>query len=290
LRVLITGAGGQLARALALTAAVDVKLLAVTRTECDITQLETLEKLFRSFRPDVVINTAAYTAVDDAEENADLAFDVNARGAENVAKASELTGSSLIHISTDYVFDGLRSTAYPPDAPTNPINVYGASKLEGEKLALAASPSAVIIRVGWLYSPTGNNFLVKILTALRSSRALSVVRDQVGCPTSAREFAEAIWKVPGVRLRGAYHWANLGSGSWYDFAREIAQVAQQLGLLLDQPEIQPVATLENPLRAKRPRYSVLDSTKFAEALNVSASPWQHALRIDMTAAVDRLST
>ena len=282
MRALITGADGQLARELVSTASAGVELRSVGRAECDITDSEIIEKVFKSFRPDIVINTAAYTSVDAAEANRELAFLVNARGAENVAKAAELVGSRLIHISTDYVFDGRRSTPYPPEAPTNPINVYGASKLEGEKLVLAAAPSAVIIRAGWLYSTTGKNFLVTILTALRGSRALSVVRDQEGCPTSAHEFAVALWKMSGAGLRGIYHWSNSGSGSWYDFAREIAWVGQKLGLLGEEPEIRPVTTAEYPRPAKRPPYSVLDSTKLAEALEVSPSSWQQALLRDMT--------
>ena len=282
MRALITGADGQLARELVLTASAGVEVRSVARAECDITDSEIIDKVFKSFRPDIVINTAAYTAVDAAEENKKIAFEVNARGAENVAKAAELLGARLIHISSDYVFDGHRSTPYPPEAQTNPINVYGASKMEGEKLALAAAPSAAIIRAGWLYSTTGMNFLVTILTALRSSRSLSVVADQEGCPTSAREFAVVLWKISGAGLRGIYHWSNSGSGSWYDFAREIAWVGQKLGLLGEEPEIRPVTTAEYPRPAKRPPYSVLDSTKLAEALEVSPSSWQQALLRDMT--------
>jgi dTDP-4-dehydrorhamnose reductase len=281
-RALIIGADGQLARELVSTASAGVELRSVGRAECDITDSEIVDKVFKSFRPDIVINTAAYTAVDAAEENKKIAFEVNARGAENVAKAAELLGARLIHISSDYVFDGNRSTPYPPEAQTNPINVYGASKVEGEKLALAAAPSAAIIRAGWLYSTTGMNFLVTVLTALRSSRSLSVVTDQEGCPTSAREFAVVLWKISGAGLRGIYHWSNSGSGSWYDFAREIEWVGQKLGLLGEEPEIRPVTTAEYPRPAKRPPYSVLDSTKLAEALEVSPSSWQQALLRDMT--------
>lgn len=282
MRALITGAAGQLAQELVSTAPPGVQLRAVSRAECDIVDLQAIEKLFESFRPDIVINTAAYTAVDAAEENEDLAFQVNAGGAENVAKAAETVGATLIHISTDYVFDGLRSTPYPPEAPTNPINVYGASKLEGEKLALAAAPSAAIIRAGWLYSTTGKNFVSSILTALRGSRSLSVVTDQKGCPTSAHEFAVVLWKMSGAGLRGIYHWSNSGSGSWYDFAREIASVGRKLGMLGEEPEIRPITTAEYPRRAKRPAYSVLDSTKLAGALEVSPTSWQQALLRDMT--------
>ena len=290
MRVLITGGGGQLAHELVVTAPSEVDLRSISRAECDITELPVVEKVFRSFGPDIVINTAAYTAVDAAEDNEELAFRVNARGAENVAKAAELVGSRLIHISTDYVFDGTRSTPYPPDAPTNPLNVYGASKLEGEKLALSAAPSATIIRVGWLYSTVEKNFLVRILTALRDSRSLSVVVDQKGCPTSVHEFAVAIWKTRDVSLRGIYHWANSGSGSWYDFVREIAQVARQLELLPEEPEIRPVTSEEYASRAKRPAYSVLDATRLARALNVSPLMWQQALLRDMTRALRNLPT
>jgi dTDP-4-dehydrorhamnose reductase len=281
-RALITGADGQLARELVSTASDGIELRSVGRAECDITDSEIIDKVFESFRPDIVINTAAYTAVDAAEENKEIAFEVNARGAENVAKAAELLGARLIHISSDYVFDGHRSTPYPPEAQTNPINVYGASKVEGEKLALAAAPSAVIVRVGWLYSTRGKNFLSTILTALRSSRPLSVVTDQEGCPTSAHEFAIVLWQMSGARLRGIYHWSNSGSASWYDFAREIARVGQKLGLLGEEPEIRRVTTAEYPRRAQRPAYSVLDSTKLARALEVSPSTWQQSLLRDMT--------
>ena len=282
MRALITGADGQLARELVSTVPPDVQLRAVSRVECDIVDLQAIEKVFESFRPDIVFNTAAYTAVDAAEENEDSAFLVNAGGAENVAKAAELIGARLIHISTDYVFDGLRSTPYPPEVQPNPINVYGASKLAGEKLALAASPNAVIVRSGWLYSARGKNFLATILMALRGSRSLSVVTDQEGCPTSAHEFAAVLWKMSGDGLGGIYHWSNSGSGSWYDFAREIARVGKKLGLLADEPEIRPVTTAEYPRQAKRPPYSVLDSTKLAGALGVSPSSWQQALLRDMT--------
>jgi dTDP-4-dehydrorhamnose reductase len=288
-RALVTGANGQLARELVATAPHGVQLRAVTRAECDIVDLQTVEKVVESFRPDIVINTAAYTAVDAAEANKELAFAVNARGAENVAKAAELFEARLIHISTDYVFDGRRSTPYPPDAPTNPINVYGASKLMGERLTLAAAPSTIIVRAGWLYSATGKNFLTGILTALRSTGAISVVTDQEGCPTSAPEFATTLWKASAADLQGIYHWSNSGSASWYDFVREIARVGQELGLLREEPEIRPVTSEEYRRAAQRPAYSVLDSTALAGALKASPSSWQHALRTEMERRLPALS-
>lgn len=287
MRILITGAGGQLARALVMTAPAEVQVRAVSRAECDVTELPIIEKVFSSFRPDVVINTAAFTSVDAAEENKELAFQVNAIGAENVAKVAELCGSTLIHISTDYVFDGTRSTPYLPDALANPINVYGASKLEGERLTLSAASHAVIVRTSWLYSMGRNNFLTNILDAIRSARPLAVVNDQKGSPTSAHEFALAIWKMRSAKLRGIYHWANLGSASRYEFAREIARVAQQQGFVGREPVIAAVTTDSYARRAKRPAYSVLDSTRLSECLRVLPSAWREALQSDIARDLSR---
>lgn len=288
MRVLIIGANGQLARQLVATVPSGVELSSVSRSQCDITDITAVDKVFRSIEPDLIINTAAYTAVDAAEENQETAFGVNASGAGNVARATCIVGSRLIHISTDYVFDGVRSTPYPPEAPTNPLNVYGASKLKGEDLVRNAAPSSTIIRVGWLYSTTGKNFLVSILAGLLASRPLSVVEDQRGCPTSAYEFAKAIWKMRGVSPAGIYHWANLGSATWYDFASEIALMAQRLGLLQEKPIVKPTRTDTNRYRATRPGYSVLDPTKLAEALQTWPSPWEEALRRDMTRELYKL--
>jgi dTDP-4-dehydrorhamnose reductase len=281
-RALITGAGGQLAHQLIATAPADVQLKAVSHSECDITNPEAVERTFDSFRPDVVINTAAYTAVDAAEDAPELSFLVNARGAATVAESAERAGARMIHISTDYVFDGKRSTPYPPDAPTNPLNVYGASKLEGERLALAAAPSALVVRVGWLYSKAGKNFLSRIVGGGIASQPLRVVRDQIGCPTSANEFAAAIWRASGTELRGVYHWANVGTTTWYDFALEAERVARELELRgRAVPQIVGVTSEEYPSRARRPRYSVLDPTRLAEALHTSPAAWSDALRAEL---------
>jgi dTDP-4-dehydrorhamnose reductase len=277
-RVLVSGGGGQLATALIATAAGDVEVRAPKRDQCDITDRESVERIFDSFGPDVVFNTAAYTAVDAAEDNRDLAFLVNAEGARNISLAARRSGARLIHISTDYVFDGRATIPYPPDAPANPINVYGDSKLKGELLVLESAPDATIVRAGWLYSKNGKNFLKSILGALESGRPLSVVVDQHGCPTSAHELAVALWLVARGRLTGIYHWANAGSASWYDFATEIARNARQIGLIKEETGIRRVTSNEYGSRAARPRYSVLDSTKLAGALGVAPLPWQEALQ------------
>ena len=282
MRALVTGAEGQLGRHLAATAPRGVTVEAVGHEQCDITDPRAVANAFESFQPDVVINTAAYTGVDAAEDNEDLAFLVNARAPELLARAAFRLGARLIHISTDYVFDGLRSTPYPPDAPTNPLNTYGASKLEGERLARAAASSTLVVRVGWLYSKTGKNFLSRIAGGNIATPEIRVVQDQVGCPTSAREFAAALWRAAESELSGVYHWANLGQTTWYDFALECDRVARELGLSgRSAPEIVGVTSEEFPSRASRPRYSVLDPAWLAAALGVRPSSWTDGLRAEM---------
>jgi dTDP-4-dehydrorhamnose reductase len=281
-KALITGGGGQLARQLIATAPAGAELKAVSHAECDIADPFAVSRAFEAFRPDVVINTAAYTGVDAAEDAPETAFEVNARGAENVAAAAARADVRLIHISTDYVFDGTRSTPYPPDAATNPLSVYGASKLEGERLSLRAAPAGLVVRVGWLYSKTGSNFLSRIVAGTRTSRPLTVVRDQIGCPTSAREFAVAVWRAVEAQIRGVYHWANVGEATWYDFAKVCARLARELELP-KRPETDIIAVDSDsfPSRAKRPRYSVLDPNRLAEALGIAPSGWQEALRAEL---------
>jgi dTDP-4-dehydrorhamnose reductase len=283
-KALITGAAGQLGGLLVAAAPQHVKVRGVDHAQCDITDCVAVDRIVDSFEPDVVINAAAYTAVDAAEKNRDLAFDVNAEGARNLAKAAARTGARILQISTDYVFDGRTSRPYSPDAPTNPLSIYGASKLEGERLTLQAAPDAVVIRAGWLYSQRGKNFLVTILSLIKGTRPLRVVRDQVGCPTSAFGLAQVIWKscekIPG----GTYHWANRGSASWYDFAVEIAKLAIELRIVPRTPEITPVTTKEYAAAAPRPRYSALDSTRLSEALGISPADWSEALRLELTRA------
>jgi dTDP-4-dehydrorhamnose reductase len=268
-KALITGAAGQLGGLLVATAPQHINVRAVDHAECDITDRAAVDRIVDSFDPDVVINAAAYTAVDAAEKNRDRAFEVNAEGARNLATAAARAGARVLQISTDYVFDGRAARPYSPDAPTNPLSVYGASKLEGERLTLQAAPGAVVIRAGWLYSQRGKNFLVTILSLMKGGRPLRVVRDQVGCPTSALGLAQVIWKscenIPG----GIYHWANCGSASWYDFAVEIAKLAIELRIVPHTPEITPVTTEEYGAAAPRPHYSALDSTRLAGMLGIS---------------------
>jgi dTDP-4-dehydrorhamnose reductase len=279
MRVLITGARGQLAGEVVRQAPAAATIVSVSRAECDITDNVAVERVIGDFHPDTIINTAAYTAVDRAEDAPEEAFAVNAEGARNVATAAAGVGARVIHISTDYVFDGKRTTPYPPAAEPNPLNVYGASKLAGERGILSADSSALIVRTGWLYSAHGRNFVRTILAALKAGRELRVVDDQVGVPSSARDLASAIWACVELRgLNGIYHWVNDSSATWYEFAVAIREIALDLNIIASALLPVPISTAEYGSRASRPRYSVLDASALWSTLGGPPEGWRLALR------------
>jgi dTDP-4-dehydrorhamnose reductase len=277
-RALVTGAAGQLGIELLKTAPHDFDVTGLAREQCDITDPAAVSHAVANHRADVVINAAAYTAVDDAESRRELAHAVNATGAGNIARAAESVGARTIHISTDYVFDGASRKPYSPDAPTNPINAYGSSKLAGEKEVSLSCSNFLIIRSGWLYASHGKNFLRTILRLLQASRPLRVVDDQIGVPTSARELAAAIWAC-AVRpeLRGTYHWVEDGTGSWYDFAMAIQRNAADQGLVSKATTVVPIKSEEWQSPARRPRYSVLDASSLWSVLGTQPHVWHNSL-------------
>jgi dTDP-4-dehydrorhamnose reductase len=277
MRAVITGAGGQLARELERTAPRHIEVHSLKRATCDITELSAIQRIIGKLKPDVVINTAAFTAVDQAETERDRAFAVNEGGARNVAKVCATMGATVVQISTDFVFDGTRSTPYPVDAAPSPINVYGASKLAGEAAVRGSGASYVILRCGWLYSAMPGNFLTKILGHLQSRRSLRVVDDQVGVPTTAAEVAQVIWWCAGATAsvkNSVLHWASAGSASRYEFAVAIQELALEAGLLEMTDIIVPVKTSEYPLPARRPPYSVLDATVTWKAMGRTPPHWR----------------
>lgn len=277
-RVLITGAAGQLGVELLRTAPSRLDVVGLSRQQCDISDARSVDHAVSTHRPDVVINAAGYTAVDAAEGEVDLAYSVNATGAGNVARAAKRLGARLIHISTDYVFDGASDVPYTRDSVPNPLSVYGASKLAGEIEVRQSNPGALVLRSGWLYAAQGDNFLRTILGALQASRGLRVVNDQIGVPTSAPEFAGIIWScVDRSEIEGIQHWVNDGTASWYDFAVQIQELALTSGLVDSRNTIAPVTSAAYGSRAKRPRYSVLDARELWQALGTRAAPWNDAL-------------
>lgn len=273
--LLITGAKGQLGRELAARLP---EAIATDLTELDITDRGAVERFVREHRIDTILNCAAYTAVDAAEDDADRALLLNGLAPRYLAG----TGCRLIHISTDYVFDGTGGRPYLPEDPPAPQSVYGATKRFGEEEVLKHAACAAVIRTSWLYSAHGHNF-VKTIRQLAAKRPkLFVVNDQIGSPTFAGDLADAITAVlPKLtpETSGIYHYANAGSCSWFEFAQAITADLQQ-GCV-----IQPVASDEYPARAHRPRYSVLDTAKIRDVFGVEVPGWRESLRAFLNAHV-----
>ncbi|MCX2973740.1 dTDP-4-dehydrorhamnose reductase [Halieaceae bacterium IMCC8485] len=278
-KVLITGAAGQLGRELLRTMPEGVECIAATREILDIADAAQVRALVRRERPGLIINAAAYTAVDKAESEQELAAAINVNGAANLATACAENESRLIHVSTDFVFDGTSSTPYLPDAPTSPLGEYGRSKLAGEQAVVAGLPSALIMRTAWVYSAFGGNFVKTMLRLMAEREELSVVADQVGTPTWARGLADALWLAADQSdLQGLYHWTDAGVCSWYDFAVAIAEEALEIGLLQRMPRIHPIPGSAYPTPAARPAFSVLDKNSTWAVLKTERLHWRSQLR------------
>lgn len=284
MKLLVTGREGQLARSLAERAAGSegVELVTLGRPELDLERPETIAAAIARVAPDVVINAAAYTAVDQAEDEPDLAGRVNAEAPGHLAAAAAKVGARFVQISTDYVYDGSGDRPYTEDAPTGPLGVYGRTKLAGEEAARAACPDAVIVRTAWVYSPFGRNFLRTMMTLAESRDVLTVVGDQFGNPTGALDIADGLltlvsrWKTsPRTALGGTYHLAGTGSTSWAGFAAEIMDRCCALGL--PAAAVTPIASADWPTRAIRPGNSRLDSSAFARDIGYAAPRWQDSV-------------
>ena len=284
MRILVTGREGQLARSLAERAAAipGLSLEAVGRPGLDLEQPESIAAAIAAAAPDVVVNAAAYTAVDQAEDEPERALRINGAAAGEVAAAARRAGARIIQISTDYVFDGTGEGAYAESAPTRPLGVYGRSKLDGEQRVAEASPDHVILRTAWVYSPYGRNFVRTMLGAAAQRDELSVVADQRGNPTAAGDIADGIFALiaawrdrPRLGLGGTYHLAGTGEASWFEFAAAIFEEAARHGL--PTAAVKPIATADWPTRAARPANSVLDSGRFAADFGYRAPPWRQSM-------------
>jgi len=278
-KVVVLGAGGQLGRELLATAIPGADCTGLARAEVDIADSASLGARMAELAPQLIINAAAYTAVDAAESEPGPASRANAEGPANLASICRERGIRLIHVSTDFVFDGESTTPYQPDAATAPLGEYGRSKLAGELEIQRQLPDALIMRTGWVYSRFGNNFVKTMLRLMAERDELAVVADQVGTPTWARGLAGALWAAAArPQLHGVYHWSDEGQCSWYDFAVAICEEALELGLLARPVTIRPIPGSEYPTAAKRPTYSVLDKTKSWDELALPAIPWRTQLR------------
>jgi dTDP-4-dehydrorhamnose reductase len=280
-RALITGAQGQVGRALVRSAPPDIELQALTRQQLDIRDADAVRAAVDAFQPQIILNAAAYTAVDKAESEAQLADAVNAQGPRHLAEAAKaIEGCRLIHISTDYVFDGRAAEPYQPGDPTHPLSVYGRTKLAGEKAALQVlADRAVILRTAWVYAAQGRNFLLTMLRLMRERGAVRVVADQKGTPTAAASIARALWRIAELpRIQGILHWTDDGVATWYEFACAIADDAFAAGLLSQPVKVTSITTADYPTAAHRPANSVLDTRESAAQLQLKPEHWRRTLR------------
>jgi dTDP-4-dehydrorhamnose reductase len=278
-RVLVLGGGGQVASAVVAAAPAQHHAVARTRAELDVCDEHAVVRALADTGAEWVVNAAAYTAVDLAEDQPAQAMAVNDTAVGVLASATAKAGRRLLHLSTDFVFDGKSNRAYLPADQTNPLSVYGVSKLGGERQILKASGTGIVLRTAWVYAAAGRNFALTMLRLMREKDQVSVVSDQIGTPTWAGGIAAAIWGLieagaPG----GVYHWTDLGVASWYDFAVAIQDEALARGLLHRAVPVTPIPSAAYPTRARRPAFSVLDTGSTRALIKVPARHWRHNLR------------
>lgn len=282
MRIVVTGRYGQVARSLEERArAHGTDLIVIGRPIVDLARPATIWPAFAAAKPDIVVSAAAYTAVDPAEDEPDLAFAINSEGAGHVAAAAAKLGVPVLHLSTDYVFDGESQLPYAETDPTNPRCVYGASKFSGEQAVATANSNHLILRTAWVFSPYGHNFVKTVLRLAGERDQLSIVSDQIGNPTSALDIADAILTAIPILRNGQnraslYHLTGAGEASWYDFAREIVKVSGAMGGPV--AEVVPIRSNEYPTRALRPKNSRLDCSRFSEDFGYRPPDWKPSVQ------------
>ena len=283
MRVLVTGQGGQLATSLVDLAPADAEVQSLSVDELDITDQDHVMKLVCAMQPDVIINGSAYTAVDKAEKEPDLAHRVNALGPLHLSKAASEIGSRLIQPSTDFIFDGNQTTPWKIHSTPNPVSVYGRTKLEGEISVIENCRAPwTIVRTAWVYSGIGSNFLLSMLRFMREGRSLRIIDDQHGTPTWSGSLAGAIWSLIDRKIDGIQHWTDDGSTTWFGFASAIGELGVETGMLQSMPEITPIPTSEYSTPAVRLVFSVLDKRDTWSLLDgthcMPPVPWRENLR------------
>jgi len=287
IKVMLTGKDGQLGKALIERIPAYINVISLGRQQLDLSNQEACRKAVMEHRPDWVLNAGAYTAVDRAESEPDLAMAVNAGAPEAFAQALNEVGGQLLQVSTDFVFNGSQGHPYKPDQAVDPISVYGATKAEGERLVKNTLPITKysILRTSWVYGPVGSNFCLTMLRLHRQksaqNEALKVVADQIGCPTSTLNLANACWSVIKHEASGMYHFCDAGAASWYDFAIAIGDAGVAAGIIDQSANVVPITSSEYPTPAKRPGYSLLECTSTKNALGIDSNHWRKELSIVM---------
>ena len=286
MRILLTGKNGQLGWELDHVLSKSATVFAMSRTDMDLSKPETIGPVIQGTRPDIIINAAAYTAVDKAESEPELAMTVNGIAPGVIAEEAQKIGAGMIHYSTDYVFDGKATYPYKEEDPTNPLSVYGKSKLAGEQAVMQAGISHVILRTGWVYSLRGSNFLLSIQKLAQSRKQIKVVDDQIGGPTWSRTLAEGTARILEQSLKGdakkapifshsgVFHMSCGGKTNWFGFANKILELSN----LSEDTEVVPIPTIEYPTPAIRPKYSLLSNQKLKQVFHNEMPHWQEALQ------------
>ncbi|MEO6155554.1 MAG: dTDP-4-dehydrorhamnose reductase [Thermomonas sp.] len=294
MKVLLLGGNGQIGRELRRSLPALGELIVATRDGegadaiADFDQPRSLATLIKAIAPDVVVNAAAYTAVDKAEDDADVAFRINAEAPAVIARACRAIDALLVHYSTDYVFDGQATKPYREDDPPAPLGVYGASKLAGEQAIRESGARHAILRTAWVYATHGHNFLLTMLRLAGERNELCVVADQFGAPTPAAWIADASTELLrcGLTEFGTWHLTTRGQTNWYAFASAIMQDAHELGLIQCMPRVLPITTPEYPTPAHRPAYSVLDTTRLQQDFGIEPPDWRNGLQATLRQLAD----
>ena len=283
-KFLITGAKGQVGHCLTEQLTGKAEILAVDRDELDITDKDAVFNVVKTFKPDVIINAAAHTAVDRAESEVELSEAINVKGPQYLAEVANEIGAVILHISTDYVFEGTGTGEYKEDDKTNPQGVYGRTKLEGEIAVQQANPRSIILRTAWVFGEHGHNFVKTMLRLAKDRDSLGIVGDQFGGPTYASDIAKVLIEIANQILAGkenafgVYHFTGKPYVSWYEFAKAIFAEAELQNILEKSPLVNSIATSDYPTPAKRPANSRLDLTKIRQVFNIEPSDWQVALK------------
>ena len=292
IRVMLTGAAGQLGQALIAAAPEDIELIATSRSgghgmvALDLADATACRQAVETHQPNWVLNAGAYTAVDRAEKEPDLAHSVNALAPRAFAEALADAGGRLLQLSTDFVFNGQQGSPYRPEQARNPLGMYGISKAQGEEAVeqvLGSSGQGLILRTSWVMGPVGRNFALTMLRLHQERLAIDVVADQVGGPTTTHTLATACWQAilrgsTGDNIPAVMHWSDAGASSWFDVAVAVGELGVELGLLERMAAVTPITTADYPTPAKRPSYSLLDCSSSRQALGLTAIPWRQALR------------
>lgn len=279
MKVLVTGGGGQVGRAVAATAPAGHGVIVIPHAELDIANAAAVAEALQTSDAEWIVNAAAYTAVDRAESEPKLARTINETAVGVLGAAARAAGARLLHLSTDFVFDGRANRAYLPDDAPNPLSIYGETKLAGERRALESGCDAIVLRTAWVYAASGRNFALTMLRLLAEREEVRVVADQIGTPTWAGGLAAAIWGlIDAGAPAGIQHWTDLGVASWYDFAVAIQDEGLARGHLSRRVPIVPITSADYPTPARRPAFSVLDTRSTRALIPVPARHWRHQLQ------------